>query len=118
MSAQARFKEATVAAGTWNGPHPPLPPADRGGRERNRKGWPAGLTGPRKEGLRVAGQQEKQQRRKEAARNTELLCSKETDCVGGSSPQTNLLFILLLWVAGPQAREVISGRDHSTLISY
>lgn len=33
MLAQARFKEATVAAGTWNGPHPPLPPADRRGTE-------------------------------------------------------------------------------------
>lgn len=59
MSAQARFKEAIVAAGTWNGPHPPLRPADRGGMERNMKGVASGLTGPRKEGLRVAGKQEK-----------------------------------------------------------
>lgn len=123
-SVQVKSKETMATAGTWTSSCLPLLPfshlpADRGSPENKYQERVArNPTGPEKEGLKASGQQEKQQRRKGTARDTELLCSKKTDCVGGSSPQTNLLFILLLWVAGPKAREVISGRDHSTSISY
>lgn len=86
----------------------------------NERGWPGGQLAQRKRSLKLQREKNSRGRRKgcQGWGDTELLYSEEAVCVGESSRQPDLLFILLLWVAGPQAREVISGKDHSTLISY
>lgn len=69
-----------------------------------------GPSGAREEGLEAACQREEEERERnsrgrrkgcQGQRDTELLYSEEAACVGESSHQANLLFILLLWVAGP-----------------
>lgn len=68
-----------------------------------------GPDGAREEGFEAACQGKEERREKNSRgrerlpgpRDTELLYSEQAACVGGSSHQANLLFILLLWVAGP-----------------
>lgn len=53
------------------------------------------------ERMREEGKRAEAGERLPGQRHTELLYSEEAACVGGSSHQAHLLFILLLWVAGP-----------------